>query len=45
MGGGGAEGWSTTGDGGQAASSLTPTVDGTASGSLPDLILLPLLEK
>ena len=45
MGDGLAEGSSTTGDGGQAAGSLTPDVDSTASGSLRDSILSPLLEK
>ena len=39
MGNGGAEGSSATGDGGQAALSLTPDVDGTASGSLLDSFL------
>ena len=34
MGGGRSEGSSATGDGGQAAVSLTPNVDGTGSGSL-----------
>ena len=34
MGNGRAEGSSATGDGGQAAVSLTPDVDGTGSGSL-----------
>ena len=32
MGDGRAEGWSAIGDGGQAAISLTPDVDGTGSG-------------
>ena len=40
-----AEGSSATGDRGQAAISLTPEVDGTGSGSLPDSILSALLEK
>ena len=40
-----AEGSSATGDGGQAAISLTPEVDGTGSGSLLDSILSALLEK
>ena len=39
MGNGRAEGSSATGDGGQAAISLTPDVDGTGSGSLLDSIL------
>ena len=34
MGDGRAEGSSATGDGGQVAASLTPDIDGTASGSL-----------
>ena len=34
MGDGRGEGWSAIGDGGQAAISLTPDVDGTGSGSL-----------
>ena len=34
MGDGRAERWSAIGDGGQAAISLTPDVDGTGSGSL-----------
>ena len=40
-----AEGPSATGDGGQAAISLTPEVDGTGSGSLLDSILATLLKK
>ena len=40
MGDGGAEGSSAIGDGGQAAVSLTPDVDGTGSGSLLESILL-----
>ena len=43
MGDGRAEGSSAIGDGGQAAISLTPDVDGTGSGSLLDLILSTLL--
>ena len=39
MGNGRAEGSSATGDGGQAALSLTPDVDGTGSGSLLDSVL------
>ena len=39
MGGGRSEGSSATGDGGQAAVSLTPDVDGTGSGSLLDSAL------
>ena len=39
MGTGRAEGSSATGDGGQAALSLTPDVDGTGSGSLLDSVL------
>ena len=39
MGNGRAEGSSATGDGGQAAVSLTPDVDGTGSGSLLDSAL------
>ena len=34
MGDGTAEGWSAIGDGGQAAISLMPDIDGTGSGSL-----------
>ena len=45
MGEGRAEGLSETGDGGQAATSLTPDVDGSGSGSLLDLILSALLKK
>ena len=45
MGDGRAEGSSATGDGGQAAVSLTPDVDGTGSGSLLDSILSTLLKK
>ena len=37
------EGSSAIGDGGQAAISLTPDVDGTGSGSLLDSILVNLL--
>ena len=37
MGDGRAEGSSATGDGGQAAISLTPDVDGTGSGSLLEI--------
>ena len=40
MGDGRAEGLSAKGDGGQAAISLTPDVDGTGSGSLLYSILL-----
>ena len=40
-----AEGSSAIGDGGQAAISLTPDVDGTGSGSLMDSILSTLLKK
>ena len=45
MGEGRAEGSSATGDGGQAAISLMPDVDGTGSGSLVDSILSTLLKK
>ena len=45
MGDGRAEGLSAIGDGGQAAISLTPDVDGTGSGSLLDSILFTLLKK
>ena len=45
MGDGGAEGSSAVGDGGQAAISLSPDVDGTDSGSLPDSILTTLLKQ
>ena len=44
MGDGRTEGSSAIGDGGQAAISLTPDVDGTGSGSLPDSILPTLLK-
>ena len=40
-----AEGSSAIGDGGQAAISLIPEVDGTGSGSLLDSILFTLLKK
>ena len=40
-----AEGSSAIGDGGQAAISLTPDIDGTGSGSLLDSILSTLLKK
>ena len=40
-----AEGLSAIGDGRQAASSLTPDIDGTGSGSLLDSILSTLLKK
>ena len=43
VGDGGAEGSSAIGDGGQAAVSLTPDVDGTGSGSLLDSVLSTLL--
>ena len=39
------EGSSATGDGGQAAISLTPDVDDTGSGSLLDSILSTLFKK
>ena len=39
------EGSSTIGDGGQAAISLMPDIDGTGSGSLLDSILSTLLKK
>ena len=39
MGDGGTEGSSATGDGGQAAVSLMPDIDGTGSGSLLDSVL------
>ena len=42
MGDGRAEGSSAMGDGGQAAISLTPDVDGTGSGSLLDSVLSSL---
>ena len=45
MGDGRAEGPSAIGDGGQAAVSLMPDVDGTGSGSLLDSILSTLLKK
>ena len=45
MGDGRAEGSSAIGDGGQAAISLMPDVDGTGSGSLLDSILSILLKK
>ena len=45
MGDGRAEGSSAIGDGGQAAISLMPDIDGTGSGSLLDSILPTLLEK
>ena len=45
MGDGRAEGSSAIGDGGQAAISLMPDVDGTGSGSLLDSILSTLLKK
>ena len=45
MGEGRAEGSSATGDGGQAAISLMPDVDGTGSGSLLDSVLSTLLKK
>ena len=45
MGDGRAEGSSAIGDGGQAAMSLMPDVDGTGSGSLLDSILSTLLKK
>ena len=45
MGDGRAEGSSTIGDGGQAAISLMPDVDGTGSGSLLDSVLSTLLKK
>ena len=43
VGDGGAEGSSAIGDGGQAAVSLTPDVDGTGSGSLLGSVLSTLL--
>ena len=43
MGDGRAEGSSAIGDGGQAAISLTPDIDGTGSGSLLDSSLSVLL--
>ena len=45
MGGGRAEGSSAIGDGGQAAISPTPDLNGTGSGSLLDSILSTLLKK
>ena len=45
MGDGRAEGWSAVEDGGQAAISLTPDVDGTGSGSLLDSVLSTLLKN
>ena len=45
MGHGRAEGSSAIGDGGQAATSLMPDVDGTSSGFLLDSILSTLLKK
>ena len=45
MGDGRAEGSSAIGDGGQAAISLRPDVDGLAPGSLLDPILSTLLKK
>ena len=43
--GGRAEGSPAVGDGGQAAISLMPDIDGTGSGSLVDSILSTLLKK
>ena len=45
MGDGRAEGSSAIGDGGKAAISFIPDVDGTGSGSLLDSILSILLKK
>ena len=45
MGDGRAEGSSAIGDGGQAAISLSPDVNGTGSASLLDSILSTLLKK
>ena len=48
VGDGRAGGWSTVGDGGQAAISLTPTtddIDGRGSTSLLDSVLSPLSRK
>ena len=45
VGDGRAEGSSAVGDGGQAAISLTPDIDGTGSGSLLDSILSTLWKK
>ena len=40
-----AEGWLAVGDGGQAAISLLPDVDGTSSGSLLESILSTFWKK
>ena len=45
VGDGGAEGSSAIGEGGQAAVSLTPDMDGTSPSSLLDSILSILLKK
>ena len=45
MGDGRAEGSSAIGDGGQAAVSLVPSVDGTGPGDLLDSVLSTLLKK
>ena len=45
MGDGRAEGSSATGDGGQAAVSLMPAINGTGSGSLLDSSLSTLLKE
>ena len=45
MGDGRAEGSSATGDGGQAAVSLTPDINGLGSGSLLNTIQSTLLKK
>ena len=45
VGDGRAEGLSAIGDGGQAAISLRPDIDGTGSGSLLDSILSTLLKE
>ena len=45
MGDGRAEGSSAIGDGGQAAVSLMPNIDGTGSGSLLDSVLSTLLKN
>ena len=45
MGDGRSKGSSKVGDGGQAATSLTPDVDGSVSGSLLDSIPSSLLKK
>ena len=45
MGDGRVEGLSAIGDGGQAAISLTPDIDGTGSGSWLDSILPTFLKK